>query len=352
MVLPKIVGHEHVLDTFRRALGQRRLASTFLFVGPPGIGKWTTALHLAQALLCESAAPDLLAPCQTCPGCQQVEALTHPDLLLIRKPDDKSFIPIESFIGDREHRMREGLCRDIALKPFRGGRKIAIIDDADYLNQEGANCLLKTLEEPPANSLIFLIGTSEQRQLPTIRSRCQIIRFQPLTEAQVASLLAASETLDDPSQVAALAARADGSLRRALDIADPDVAAARRPLLQHLSESDVDSVALAKYLNEFVEAAGKDAPPRRERLRQIVLEAAEFYRRLMRQLVGGPIGCDAMAAEFLAQAAAHWSGKAATASHCLDRCLTALREIDANANLATLTASWVDELAQLTLRQE
>ena len=198
MVLPEIVGHEHVFETFRRALQQRRLASTFLFVGPPGIGKWTTALSLAQALLCESTSPDELQACGACPGCQLVAARTHPDLLLIQKPDDKNFIPVESFIGDREHRMREGLCHDIALKPFRGGRKIAIIDDADYLNQEGANCLLKTLEEPPADSLIILIGTSQQRQLPTIRSRCQIIRFGPLTDVQVATLLADTDLLDDP----------------------------------------------------------------------------------------------------------------------------------------------------------
>ena len=89
--------------------------------------------------------------------------------------------------------MREGLCHDIALKPFRGGRKIAIIDDADYLNQEGANCLLKTLEEPPEKSVIILIGTSQQRQLPTIRSRCQIVRFAPLSTAAGGGTAAGSQ---------------------------------------------------------------------------------------------------------------------------------------------------------------
>ena len=73
--------------------------------------------------------------------------------------------------------MREGLCHDISLKPYSGRRKVAVIDDADYLNQEGANALLKTLEEPPPKSLLILIGTSEQRQLPTIRSRCRRLRW-------------------------------------------------------------------------------------------------------------------------------------------------------------------------------
>jgi DNA polymerase III subunit delta' len=349
MPLPAIVGHEHVFDTFRRALRQGRLASTFLFVGPPGVGKWTAALALAQALLCESAPADALEACQQCPGCQQAAAQTHPDLLLVRKPEDKNFIPIELLIGDREHRMREGLCHDIALKPFRGARKIAIIDDADYLNQEGANCLLKTLEEPPVDSLIILIGTSQLRQLPTIRSRCQIIRFQPLSNAQVATVLAESQLLDEGADIAGLVERAQGSLRRALELSDPELNAVRRPLLEQLSQPDMDSVALAKYIHEHVEAAGKDAPPRRARLRQVVLEAAEFYRRLMRQLAGAATRGDALADEIIAAAAGRWEGRGVTASQCLERCLRALVEIDANANLATLTASWIDELAELSL---
>jgi len=348
--VPDIVGHDHVLAIFRRALAQQRLASTFLFVGPPGIGKWSTALRIAQALLCESSDHAELQACHVCPACQQVAARSHPDLLLIRKPDDKSIIPVELFIGDREHRMREGLCRDIALKPFRGRRKIAIIDDADYLNQEGANCLLKTLEEPPADSLIILIGTSQQRQLPTIRSRCQIIRFAALSQTQVAALLEQSQAVGDPTQIAALAARADGSLQRALELADPELAASRVPLLEHLVQADIDSVVLAKYVHETVEAAGKEAPPRRERLRQMILETAEFYRYLMRQLVGAPAGGDKELDAWVARAAAQWPGSAATAALCLERCLAALREIDANANVATLTASWIDELAELARR--
>src|SRR4029078_2428636 len=103
---------------------------------------------------------------------------------------------------------------NIALKPYSGRRKVAIIDDADYLNKEGANCLLKTLEEPPPDSLLILIGTSEQRQLPTIRSRCQIVRFQPRAEGDVAELLVAHGLCADPAIARAAAAHADGSLER------------------------------------------------------------------------------------------------------------------------------------------
>jgi len=225
-----ILGHERILDRFRRNLQQGRLASTFLFVGPAGIGKRTTALHLAQCLLCESSPDDQLQACQVCPGCQQVAARSHPDLMLISKPEDKNFIPVEFFIGDRQHRMREGICHDISLKPFRGGRKIAIIDDADYLNQEGANCLLKTLEEPPERSMIILIGTSEQRQLPTIRSRCQIVRFTPLSSDRVAQLLADRTELTS-DQIQLVAERSRGSLGRALLLADTQTHEAQQALL-------------------------------------------------------------------------------------------------------------------------
>ena len=141
----EIIGHEAVVERFKRAAHKGRLVSTYLFVGPDGIGKRKFALKLAQSVLCEVNPEEQLEPCGSCPGCQQVAASTHPDLIQISKPEDKANIPVETFIGDRDHRMQVGLCHDISLKPFSGTRKVAIIDDSDALNQESANALLKTL---------------------------------------------------------------------------------------------------------------------------------------------------------------------------------------------------------------
>ena len=347
MSAPAILGHERVLEAFRRSLRQGRLASTFLFTGPPGIGKRTTALYLAQSLLCETAPPDSLAACGACPSCVQVAAETHPDLILVRKPEDKSFIPIELFIGDREHRMREGLCHDIGLKPFRGGRKVAIIDDADYLNQEGANCLLKTLEEPPPRSVILLIGSSEQRQLPTIRSRCQMIRFAPLSDAQVARLLREKRLIEDDADADQIARWGEGSLRQALEWADTELQEARRRLMEQLGQADFDSVSLARQVEEFVDSAGKDVPARRARLRQVIQSAAGFYRGLMRHLLHIDSGGDPIALQCIQQADPRWQGEAVRASRCLTRSLEALSQVDANANLPTLISGWIDDLGQL-----
>ena len=166
-----ILGHDDVAEHFRATLHRGRLASTYLFVGPAGIGKRRFALALAKALLCQNADDLALEPCGRCESCRLFDAGSHPDLDLVGLPKDKSTLPLELFIGDKEHRNQDGLCHRIALRPFLGGRKVAIIDDADRFSQESANCLLKTLEEPPPRSLVILIGTSPSKQLPTIRSR-------------------------------------------------------------------------------------------------------------------------------------------------------------------------------------
>src|SRR3954463_5281833 len=184
-----ILGHDDVVDRFRRTLASGRLASTYLFVGPPGVGKRRFALELAHSLLCTGNDEASLEPCGQCESCRMFAEGSHPDLELIGLPADKSTLPIELFIGDREHRNQEGLCRRIALRPFFGRRKVAIIDDADHFGIASANCLLKTLEEPPPSALLILIGTSPSRQLPTIRSRSQIVRFQPLDVETVAKIL-------------------------------------------------------------------------------------------------------------------------------------------------------------------
>lgn len=340
-----IEGHDDVVERFRAALARGRLASTFLFVGPSGIGKRAFAMKLAQSLLCQNRPAELLDPCEKCAGCLQVLAATHPDLDVVSKPPDKSFIPVALLIGDKEHRMHEGLCHKIGLKPFAGGRKIAIIDDADDLNQEGANALLKTLEEPPPRSVLILIGTSADRQLPTIRSRAQLIRFRPLDDETVARLLRKNGIAGDPKEAARLAAQSGGSVARASELADPALWDFRAQMLGMLTSLPADSVAAAKSVIEFIDAAGKDAAPRRARGRLLAGFAIEFFRLLVRQLNGMPSVADADVAALVAQAERNgWTEDAAAAA--LDRCLETLGQIDRNANQTTMVECWIDDMAE------
>jgi DNA polymerase III subunit delta' len=340
MAWQNVVGHDAVAEQFRRALRRGRMASTFLFVGPVGIGKRLFALKLAQGLLCDATPPEQLEPCEQCPACKQMTALSHPDVEIVSRPADKATIPLELLIGERENRMREGLCYNVSLKPFSGKRRIAIIDDADYLAQEGANCLLKTLEEPPPGAVLILIGASEQRQLPTIRSRCQVIRFRPLRQRDVAAILLRERLVETADEAEAAAARSEGSVQRALEAADPSLAEFSRGLLEQLSRREFDVPALAKGAATFVDAAGKEGAAKRARLKQLIASAAEFYRRLMNTAAGSNEGPD----PHVATALRWWPGGDEAAAACLETCLDATAAVDANANQATLLECWLDEL--------
>ena len=342
-------GHDSVFDRFRRTIRAGRLASTFLFVGPPGIGKRSFALQLAQGLLCERRPDEALDPCGACPTCAQVLAGTHPDVVVVRKPADKNYIPLELLIGDKEHRMREGLCHDISLKPYSGRRKVAVIDDADYLNQEGANALLKTLEEPPPKSLLILIGTSEQRQLPTIRSRCQVVRFSPLPESDVADLLLSTGACSDEGLARKAAALSGGSLAKAIQWCDEAFLEFRAALFENLSQRDYDLPPLAKTVTSFVESAGKEGAEKRARMREVLTMGLGFYEQLIAALSSNALSSsprDEALQKAVATTVRWWPGDAEAATYCVEICLDALAHVDANANLTALAEWWLDELSQ------
>jgi DNA polymerase-3 subunit delta' len=342
-----IHAHDAIVDKFRQALARGKLASSFLFVGPAGVGKRMFALKLAQALLCATRPEELLDPCETCDACRQVLAGTHPDLHLVARPKDKSELILELFIGDKEHRGRAGLCHDISLKPFRGGRKIAIVDDADYFNQESANCLLKTLEEPPPRSVLILIGTSEQQQLPTIRSRCQVVRFRPLPVDVAAQILVEQGIVSDKRQAQEAAALGEGSLTQAVQLADLELREFRENLLRQLAAPELPSWEFAKQTSSFVDAAGKEAALRRARMKQLTGFAADFYRELLRDECGLEAGGDEALRKSISLARKSWRGKAESVRLALERCLQTEAQIERNANQAALLECWLDDLATI-----
>jgi len=330
---------------FRSALRRGRLFGSYLFVGPAGIGKHTFAVKLAQALLCQTRAEEDLDPCGGCPACAQVAARSHPDLVTVARPADKATIPLELLIGDKEHRMRDGLCHDIALTPFMGKRKVAIIDDADYLNIEGANSLLKTLEEPPPRSVLILVGTTPAKQLPTIRSRCQIVRFAPLGEEALVRLLV--RTGLDAAEASRLARDAGGSLQRAAQMRDASLWEFRSHLFASLCGPLVESPRLAAAVQSLVEAAGREAPPRRARLHQVIDMAVDFYRHLLRVLSAGQARADEELARYVAEAAEAVPGGVEAAAACIDLCLEAGEAIDRFAHQVNLIEYWTDGLAEI-----
>ena len=242
--------------------------------------------------------------------------------------------------------MQAGLCRDLALKPFLSQRKVAIIDDADYLNDEGANALLKTLEEPPPRSVLILIGTQLQRQLPTIRSRSQLVRFSPLRAEAVEQILLARGLFTDPQAARAAALRSGGSVAQALELADEALVEFRQSLLNTLAQPHWDGVALARSTAAFIDQAGKDNPPRRARARQLVSAVAGFYAAVLRAQAHAPLTAPPEVLQAAQAAVRCGQSDADATARRLERCLEALEHIERNAIQPNWLEAWFDDLAR------
>jgi len=330
-----IHGHDAIVEQFRRSQAAGRLASSFLFLGPSGVGKRTFAEKLAKALLCLESADSSLEPCDQCDSCRLMDAVTHPDVDVVGVPAGKRQLPLELFLGRKEHRNQEGLCHNIAMRPMLSRRRVAIIDDADHLTTESANCLLKTLEEPPAGAVIILIGTSRGRQLPTILSRTQLVRFAPLSPETVSRIVLARGLAEDEQAAHQLAERCNGSLKRAEDLGEFSSDEVQQRLLRHFALEEIDGSRLVAELNDVVLQGGKEAEARRKRLRLVLDLAIEHWRSELKRLSSAGVSEEEA---LIAQN---------RVLDALDRCIAALAEVDRNANPATLIECWVDDLCRI-----
>lgn len=331
VVLP-LVGHEGPLEQLRRALARGRLGHAFLFVGPQGVGKFRAARHVAQGLLCEENPPTKLSPCGVCSSCRAVDAGVHPDFAIARKPADRNEIPIE---------LVKDLCARLALKPARGRFKVCIMDDADDLNEESSNSFLKTLEEPPAGSLLLLVATSVETQLPTILSRCQVIHFEPLPIAQGVSLLNRLGGARE-DEALSLIGLAEGSVGRALELMKPEWRDARQRLLAGLGQLPKGSVKLAADLQEFIDAASKESAPKRARAKTIIRLALAHFRSVLSLGVGGS---QREAAETSALDLAQRLN-ADVVLDLMERTLQAEAQVERFLNQSLVMDCWIDDLAQ------
>lgn len=347
-----MIGHQNVVERFRTCFNNNRLANTYLFVGREGVGKRKFALKLAQTLFCTNNT-ETFDPCGTCPACTQVRSATHPDLILVSKPEDKNFLPVDLFVGDREHRRRAGLCHDINLTPYSGDRKIAIIDDADFFNAESANSLLKTLEEPPHNSIMILIGTSEHRQLPTILSRCQVVRFGALNAEQIASILIDLD-LQSHVQINELASLAGGSVSRAVELNDQELFDFRNRLLDQMATLDPADGEFAKAICDFVEGRSKDASVRRRCLNLLGEFSIQFVRECLHRILGSDaIGTslDRDSVDCLIENCSSGRGSEML-SDLIDRTMLFQKQVDANMAMANIVPAWLNDVGAIARGQK
>lgn len=285
-------GHHEQVEMFRRAIRRGRAAHAYLFVGPAGIGKRLVAAKIAQALFCERHEDKELEACGACPQCKQVQAGTHPDLLRVQLPEGKRELPVELFIGPRERRGREGLCHDLSLRPMSAERRIAIIDDAERMNEESANALLKTLEEPPPGSILFLISSSTEALLPTIRSRCQPLLFSALSEHDLAELLVSLELESDAVAAAEIARLSEGSLETARQLLEPGLRSLRTKVFAAVEARPFNAVETAEQALAAIEELGGGTGGQREHAAWLVRFAADAYRQRLKAEQLDPVLAD------------------------------------------------------------
>jgi DNA polymerase-3 subunit delta' len=250
-----IAGHRHLLDLIGGAAVRGTLPPSLIFAGPDGVGKRMAALALAQLLNC--LAPTGADACGECASCKRIARGVHADVLVI-EPDESGSIKVDA--------IRDAIDR-AAYRPFEGRRRVVIIDDADEVLEAAQNALLKTLEEPPPASAFVLVTSRPDLLLPTVRSRCQRLRFGRLAPADVADVLTASHGYAETDAHAA-AAMSDGSVGRALEGGTEgyvDARDAAAQLLEMASSSDDPRRRLesAKALTGGGKAADRDELARR-----------------------------------------------------------------------------------------
>jgi DNA polymerase-3 subunit delta' len=262
MAWDRIIGQRRVKELLRRVLSSGSVAHAHLFWGGEGVGKDAMAIEFARALNCQVSQID---PCGTCASCRKVDMLQHPNISLIvalpvgkneQSGDDPVTVLSEDQIGAIQEQLKlkaenpyhriavpkanfikinsvRNLRREASLSSFEGGKRVFIITNAEEMNAEASNSLLKTLEEPSSDSVLILTTAQKERLLPTILSRCQLVQFDPLSEEELQEALGTRNGVE--SEQAALVARlADGSYTAALEMLSVDMVAQRQEAVHFL----------------------------------------------------------------------------------------------------------------------
>lgn len=260
----KLVGNNHIKDVVRRLVRAGRVPNSLLFAGDEGVGKRLFAIELAKALICTD--PTDGEACDVCPACRRADIFTFPKaddkdahkrIIWSDHPDIGTIIPHNRNILVDAVRHLES---EANFQPYEARSRFFIINDADKLNDAASNALLKTLEEPPPTSHIFLIASRPDSLLPTIRSRCQILRFAPVETREIENYLIDRRSFSpDEAKLAARLSR--GSIGRAVSINVEQFRARRDKMLGVIRDAieTGDRTALLRTSEEINDAKNKES---------------------------------------------------------------------------------------------
>lgn len=223
-----VVGHRDIIQYIKEAVEQDKVSHAYILNGQRGSGKKMLAKLFAMTLQCESGKSE---PCGVCHSCIQADNNNHPDIITVRHEKPAS-ISVED--------IRQQVNGDIMIKPYSGRYKIYIIPEADLLTVQAQNALLKTIEEPPEYAVIFLLTENADSLLPTIRSRCVMLKLRNIKDKLVKKYLMEQVKVPD-YQAELCAAFAQGNIGRALMLAKSE----------HFNEIKEEAIQLLKYIDEM-----------------------------------------------------------------------------------------------------
>ena len=276
MSFDKIKGQDSVIDAFRNACRNDRLAGAYIFTGPEGVGKLLFAKELAKYLFCRNRNED---SCGECLSCRKVETGNHPDFSILQTGKTEQQIKIKSI---------QELQRWLYLKPLESNKKIFVVNDAHKMNEESSNRFLKSFEEPPEDSIIILITHNPAMILPTIQSRAVIVNFKPLDEKTIEEILMGEKGLS-PENASFIARLSGGSLSKAKALTERDFEPRKNWITARLfSIGKEDNFDLAQDLSTLC----KTADGVRQQLRDGVLEMLDMMILFCRWMLTAQIGKD------------------------------------------------------------
>lgn len=260
--MQELVGNERARRMLARLLESDRVPNALLFAGPDGVGKKQFAVELARSIVCTQTKN--CQACSQCSSCKRVDIFAIPtsdksddynEVFFSGHPDIGLVVPFRRNL--RVNAIRD-LEREANFRPYEARARVFIIDNADMMNESASNALLKTLEEPPSTSHVILVSAREDTLLPTIRSRCQIIRFAPIERNVIAEFLSTNTNLDR-DDIDLVAAVAGGSMRRALEIVPASFRTQRSAMLNVIRAAADDSKqALLAASEEMTDAKNKE----------------------------------------------------------------------------------------------